>query len=77
VEGVTNISDNITVYAHTLELQDERLHQVLDRLQEFQVTVNKDKCKFQQESNVYLKHSFSKEGTEPTRKKLKAIKEAE
>ena len=60
LDGVMNISDDIIVIAKTPEIHDERLEKVLDRLIEFQVTVNKGKCKFRQESIVYFGHSFSK-----------------
>lgn len=45
IDGVHNISDDV-VFGKTVQEHDTHLHQVLKRLQEKQLTLNKDKCVF-------------------------------
>ena len=45
-EGVRNIHDDIIVHEKTAEQHDTRLEKVLERIQEKDLTLNKEKCKF-------------------------------
>lgn len=74
-EGVINFIDDIVVYAPTKELHDARLRKVLDRVREFNITLNKAKCKFGVTEIEFYGHILSAKGIKPKHDKLKAVKE--
>jgi hypothetical protein len=60
IEGVQNISDDIVVFGSSkeehnkrLKEHNKRLKQVLDRIREKRLTLNKDKCEFSMDKNIY------------------------
>ena len=60
LKGVKNISDDIIVYGTSTEDHDENLRAALTRIQEFNVTLNKEKCRFSQPSVTFYGHVFGK-----------------
>jgi hypothetical protein len=76
IDGVRNMSDDIIVYAKSEKEHDIILQKVLQRMREFNITANVDKCKFKQSSVTYFGHIFPSEGMSPTPSKVSAIVEA-
>ena len=73
IPGVHNISDDIIVSGETIQLHDERLHQVLQRLQERQLTVNSKKCLFRMSQLEFMGHVLSKNGIGAAQSKIEAV----
>ena len=57
MEGVRNISDNMTVLGKDEEEYDRRLESELERLAQVDLKLNKEKCKFRQTEMVFIGHS--------------------
>lgn len=76
LEGARNISDDIIVFAKTQEEHDRRLKNVLQRLREKNITLNKSKCEFNKNSVEFFGYCFSAEGVSADPKKIDAIKSA-
>ena len=74
--GCKNISDDIIVFGKDQEDHDKNLRGVLQRLQEYNVRLNKDKCSFSKTEVMFYGHVFSAEGIKPDPKKVEAIKSA-
>ena len=68
--------DNILVAGKSKEEHDQRLEQVLQRLAQSGIHLQKEKCWFCQTQVEYLGHCVDATGIHPTEKKLTAIKEA-
>jgi DNA-binding transcriptional regulator YbjK len=66
IEGVQNILDDIVVFESSKEEHNKRLKQVLDRIREKRLTVNKDKCEFSMNKITFTGHVLSKNGIGPT-----------
>ena len=75
--GATNIADDIVVHGKTTEDHDRNLVTLLNRLQERNLTLNKDKCKIGMSQIVFLGLLLNKHGVGPTEEKVKAIRETE
>ena len=76
LEGVVCQVDDILVYGDSEAEHDQRLSNVLKRLEEAQITLNK-KCVFSAKSVHYLGHIIDQEGIHPDPEKLAAIAELE
>ena len=74
--GATNIADDIVVHGKTAEDHDRNLITLLDRLQERNLTLNMDKCKFGMSQIVFMGLLLNKHGVGPTEEKVKAIRES-
>ncbi|XP_055309417.1 uncharacterized protein K02A2.6-like [Sitodiplosis mosellana] len=74
-EGVLVYIDDIVIYAPTKELHDLRLRKVLDRIREFNITLNKSKCKFGRTAIDFYGHILSDAGIKPKHDKVKAVQE--
>lgn len=74
-EGVINYIDDIVVHAPTKELHDVRLRKVFDRLREFKVTLNREKCQFAVPEIAFLGHILSSTGIRPMQSKVEAVKQ--
>lgn len=72
-EGAKNISDDILVWGETLEEHNRRLHDVLHKLFEAGLRLNKDKCIFAVTSLVFAGHRLTSEGIKPEESKISAI----
>lgn len=74
-DGVINFIDDIVIYASSLELHNQRLEKVLNRLHKFNVTLNRDTCKFGAPAIEFLGHHLSVSGIKPLNDHLVAIEE--
>ncbi|KAK3720930.1 hypothetical protein QZH41_014537, partial [Actinostola sp. cb2023] len=68
-----NISDDIIVYGKNQKEHDKNLRQVLERLMQHNVRLNKDKCSFSKNEIKFYGHIFSSEGIKPDPSKIDAI----
>ena len=73
LEGVESEIDDLLVHGETQNQHDRRIHAVLKRLEESNVTLNKSKCLFSVPSVKALGHVISAEGVSPDLDKVKAI----
>ena len=72
--GVKWIHDDITVYGKTMCEHNERLIACLDRLKEFNVTLNKEKCVFGASTVNFMAMRLSVKGIQPSTQKVEAVK---
>lgn len=72
-DGVLVYSDDIVVHAPTEELHNVRLRKVLHRLREFNVTLNKEKCKFAVNEIKFNGHRLSATGVKPLHDHISAV----
>ena len=73
LEGVVCMVDDILVFAKTQEEHDRCLRAVLDRIKEAGLTLNKDKCVFNQRSVKFLGQVIDKRGIRPDPDKVSAV----
>ena len=73
LKGVSNLVDDICVYAATKEEHDQRLEMVLQALQRAGVTLNADKCVFGAKTLKYLGYLITENGVHPDPNKVSAI----
>ncbi len=76
IEGVSIYLDDVLIAGSTHEEQLHRLTEVLKRLQNAGMRLNKSKCFFLHSSIEYLGHVVDEKGIHPTEDKVLAIKEA-
>ena len=77
IPGCRNISDDIIVFGKNQHEHDKALRAVLQRLREKNLTLNKDKCEFNQSSISYTGHTLTAEGLMPQDSKIRAVQETE
>ena len=75
--GATNIADDIVVHGKTTEDHNRNPVALLNRLQERNLTLNKDKCKIVMNQIVFMGLLLNKHGVKPTEEKVQAIRETE
>ena len=75
-KGVRNIHDGIIVFASSEKEHDERLEEVLKRLKEKGLKLNKEKCYFNMMKLEFMGHVLSKDGVAPEESKIKAVASA-
>lgn len=73
-EGCLNYMDDIIIYGETRKQLKNRVTRVLQRLREYNVALNEDKCIYEVEELEFLGHKLSANGITPTLDKVKAIK---
>ena len=73
-EGQNNISDDIIVYGYTQEEHDRNLERVLQRLNELNLTLKKEKCIFSVPKLVFSGFTLSGEGISPDVTKVDAVR---
>ncbi|GBM74302.1 Retrovirus-related Pol polyprotein from transposon 17.6 [Araneus ventricosus] len=66
--------DEFVVYGETEKEHDERLYQVLQRLQDSGWTLNAKKCQFRKKSIKFLGHNISADGICPDPTETETIK---
>ena len=76
ISGVINLVDDILICGSSRQEHDNRLHQVMKRLQEYNLTLNPQKCKIAVPEIVYFGHVFSAEGIRIDPSKIEAIAHA-
>jgi hypothetical protein len=72
LEGVETDVD-ILVWGATVEEHDERLMNTLQRCEEIDLTVNKEKCEFRVKEVTYIGHKLTRDRVKPDEQKVKAI----
>ena len=75
IPGAKNISDDI-IYGKTQEQHDTALRAVLERLRENNLTLNKDKCEYNQKKLDFYGYTFSSEGISADPKKIESIQKS-
>ena len=76
IPGVAVFIDDIEISGATVGENLERLDQVLQRLEDRGLRVNKSKCEFLKDKVEYLGHIIDKDGLHPVPEKVQAITEA-
>lgn len=66
--------DDIGIASDNMEQHREHLRMVLKRIDEYNLTINLDKCVFGAESIIFLGHTITETGMKPTEEKVEAIK---
>ncbi|KAK7575685.1 hypothetical protein V9T40_011971 [Parthenolecanium corni] len=74
--GTVAYFDDLLVAGDTIEICEERLRKLLQRLREKNLRVNLKKCKFFVTEIEYLGHVISKDGLHKSNKKIEAVKNA-
>jgi len=73
IDGVRNISDDITVFGKNQSDHDDALQAVLQRMRENSLTANPAKCLFNQSSIDFFGHHFSADGIGADDKKVASL----
>ena len=73
LEGVECNVDDILIHGRNQEEHDQRLHAVLNKLKEAQITLNPEKYEFGKTSIKILDHIVSSDGIKPDPDKIKSI----
>lgn len=74
-DGCLNYIDDIIIYGATKEEHQFRLTAVLQRLEEYNVLLNKEKCIYGVQSLQFLGHNLSDKGITPDKEKLNTIRQ--
>ena len=77
VDGLKNIYvylDDVIVFSSSAEDHDIHLRALFERLSEFGLKINKEKCSLGMEELDFLGHHISKDGFQPIEDKLEAIR---
>lgn len=74
-EWVLIYIDDIVVHAPNKETHDKRLRSVMNRLREFNVLLNKEKCEFGVPTIRFIGHNFTSTGVTPIHDHLAAVRE--
>ena len=75
LEGVEVFIDDILVHAPDQKLHDARLAEVLSRLEQAGMTLNKDKCEINKRSVNFVGHIVSDKGILPDAERTKALRD--
>ena len=75
IDGCHNISDDIIVHGETQYEHDERLSEVLRRLSENGLTLNKENCQFSLSGLTFMGHVLSEKGVSVDDYKVRAVAE--
>ena len=73
--GVETDIDNILVWGTNQEEHDERLEAVLNRCEQINLTLNKEKCQFRVPEVTYIGHILNDKGIQPDPEKVRAIQD--
>ena len=76
LKGVSVFIDDILLTGSTQEEHMQTLARVLERLEEANLRLNKDKCYYMKESIEFLGHRIDRHGLHPTEDKIKALRDA-
>ena len=75
IPGCETDIDDILIWGRTIDEHDLRLEQVLNRVQEINMTLSQEKCQFRQTEVTYLGERLTQEGVKQDGAKLKAIRD--
>ena len=76
IEGVRNLADDILVFGKTYEAHNKSLKACLQRLQERNLMLNINKCRFLKQNLEFFGFLFTAEGIQPGPKKVSAFVES-
>ena len=76
IPGVVYFLDDILITGHTRQEHETNLRQVLSRLQQYGLRLNRVKCQFFQQELEFLGHIILYAGVRPTESRIKAIQKA-
>lgn len=74
IEGVRVFIDDIVLFGRTKQHHDDTLREVMNRLEEYGITVNPKKCEIGKSEVVFMGHILSADGIKPAWDKVDAIK---
>ena len=73
IDGAEAIVDDILVWGRDTHEHDARLKNVLDRVQEVNLKLNRKKCQIRKEEIAYVGHLLTKDGLKPDPEKVRAV----
>ena len=73
ISGARNISDDIIVFGKNQHDHDTALQAVFQRMRDYNLTANPDKCLFNQSSIDFFGHRFTAEGISPDKGKVESL----
>ncbi|CAB4013857.1 Hypothetical predicted protein [Paramuricea clavata] len=73
IEGAANAQDDIIVWGDTKEVHDQSLHEVLSRIKDSGLKLNRKKCQFCVTQITFLGHVLSGDGVDADPRKISAI----
>ncbi|XP_053374212.1 uncharacterized protein K02A2.6-like [Mercenaria mercenaria] len=73
IDGVEVIMDDILVTGTNTEEHDQRLKEVLQRLEDNNLKLSKDKCDIRKNSVSYVGHTLTSDGLKPDPEKIRAV----
>ena len=73
--GVETEIDDILVWGTSQEKHDERLQAVLQRCEQINLTLNKEKCYFRVPEVTYIGHILNDKGIQHDPEKVRAIQD--
>ena len=76
IPGALNISDDVIIYGTTVEEHNKALHAVCEKFAQVGLTLNREKCLFNQTSLTFFGFVFSDKGISPDPAKVQAIHDA-
>jgi hypothetical protein len=65
--------DDILILGETLDEHNSKLREVFQKLREFNITIEPDKCEFFKEELSYFGHIVTADGVKPDRKKITSV----
>ena len=74
IPGCTNMADDIIIYAKSEKEHDSILTQVLQRLRDAGLTLNRDKCSFKRTEVNFVGHKISGKGVDVLQNHVDALK---
>ncbi|KAI7789577.1 hypothetical protein IRJ41_019347 [Triplophysa rosa] len=73
IQGVHGYVDDIILWGSTIEQHNERLMEVLQRVQNYGLKLNKEKCQFGVKEITFLGDKLSERGVKPDQSKIQVI----
>ena len=73
IKGIKNIAGDIIVFGSTREDHDHALEECVTRLQEHNLTLNFENCKFLKKNLEFFRLVFTEQGVSPDPKKVEAF----
>ena len=65
--------DDVILFGETLQKYNDRLREIFERLRQFNLKIEPDKCEFLKTELNYLGHIVTSEGVKPDPNKVQAI----
>ena len=75
-EGFVNFADDLICRGKIVLEHGKKLHKLLAKLEENNLTLNGEKCKFRMNKIVFMRILLSQHGVGPTEEKVRAVKDA-